>query len=82
MPSLLTHIACRACGNEHNFASLQGNLEVGREYGYFCPRRGVMATLVAGSAGAAVEHPPQGTVVLMATVSHGRRSKSRPPAIR
>ena len=70
MPSVLTHKVCHACGHEHRFALLQGILMSGREYeyGYFCPRSGAMASLIADSAGVAVEHPSQGTVMLIAGI--------------
>lgn len=68
MPSLLTYTFCRACGHEHHFTLLEGGLEAHQEYVYFCPRRGIMTTLRPGSAGKAVEHPPQGTIVLRAAV--------------
>ena len=64
MPSLLRYVPCDACGGQHNFNLLTGELSAADNYDYVCPVTGDKARMRPTGEGERMAWPPQGAVVL------------------
>jgi hypothetical protein len=72
MPTLLADTDCPSCGYRHSFCLPDGTLNVGRAYGYNCPRTNARVTLKPDRNGQTLHHYPEG-VVRLEVVEDGRR---------